>query len=129
LSQKRDSRSGVRQGEGQLFYPLKARRFDSSWNWVRQDALVTYYNVIFSRLTTADRKITARCIALFNCTDPNLPTYMQYNIKQCDASNGETHQLAKQFGQQLTENNCKVVGQLQITMIVLGMTMWLFDYW
>jgi fatty acid synthase subunit beta len=28
---------------------------------------------------------------------------MQYNIDQCDPSKGETYQLAKQFGQQLSE--------------------------
>ena len=34
---------------------LKARHFDSSWNWVRQDALLMYYDIIFGRLTTVDR--------------------------------------------------------------------------
>ena len=36
------------------FNPLKARHFDSSWNWVRQDALLMYYDIISSRLTTVD---------------------------------------------------------------------------
>lgn len=35
-----------------IFDPLKARRFDSSWNWARQDALLMYYDVIFGRLAT-----------------------------------------------------------------------------
>ena len=34
---------------------LKARHFDSSWNWVRQDALLMYYDIIFGQLTTVDR--------------------------------------------------------------------------
>ncbi len=29
---------------------LKARRFDSSWNWARQDALIMFYDIIFGRL-------------------------------------------------------------------------------
>jgi fatty acid synthase subunit alpha, fungi type len=29
---------------------------------------------------------------------------MQYSIDQCDASKGDTYQLAKQFGQQLIDN-------------------------
>ena len=94
-----------------VFDPLKARHFDSSWNWVRQDALVMYYDIIFGRLTTVDREITARCIALLNRADPDLLTYMQYNINQCDASKGETYKLAKQFGQQLIENTREVIGQ------------------
>jgi fatty acid synthase subunit alpha len=36
-----------------VFDALKARHFDSSWNWVRQD-------ILFGRLTTVDREITTR---------------------------------------------------------------------
>ena len=43
------------EGIQPVFVPLKARRFDSSWNWVHQDALVMYYDIIFGRLTTVDR--------------------------------------------------------------------------
>ncbi|KAF9467993.1 fatty acid synthase [Collybia nuda] len=93
------------------FDPLKARRFDSSWNWVRQDALLMYYDIIFGRLTTVDREITARCIALLNRADPDMLKYMQYNIDQCDPSKGETYKLAKEFGQQLIDNTREVVGQ------------------
>jgi 3-oxoacyl-ACP reductase-like protein len=54
------------------FEPLKARHFDSSWNWVRQDALIMFYDIIFGRLTTVDREITSRCIAIMNRADPTL---------------------------------------------------------
>jgi fatty acid synthase subunit alpha len=43
------------QGIQPVFEPLKARHFDSSWNWVRQDALIMFYDIIFGRLTTVDR--------------------------------------------------------------------------
>ncbi|KAI0941408.1 hypothetical protein AcW1_003308 [Taiwanofungus camphoratus] len=82
-----------------VFDALKARHFDSSWNWVRQDALLMFYDIIFGRLTTVDREITARCIAIMNRADPELVTYMQYYINQCDPTHGETYKLAKQFGQ------------------------------
>ncbi|EGN98830.1 hypothetical protein SERLA73DRAFT_168429 [Serpula lacrymans var. lacrymans S7.3] len=94
-----------------IFDPLKARHFDSSWNWVRQDALVMYYDIIHGRLTTVDREITARCISLLNRADPELLAYMQYNIDQCDPGKGETYALAKQFGQQLIDNTREVLGQ------------------
>ncbi|KAI6129042.1 hypothetical protein EDD16DRAFT_1516096, partial [Pisolithus croceorrhizus] len=93
------------------FDPLKARHFDSSWNWVRQDALLMYYDIIHGRLTTVDRELTARCIALLNRADPELLTYMQYHIDRCDPSKGDTYALAKQFGQQLIDNTREVVGQ------------------
>ncbi|KAJ7200860.1 acyl transferase domain-containing protein [Mycena pura] len=94
-----------------MFDPLKARHFDSSWNWVRQDALLMYYDIIFGRLTTVDRDITARCIALMNCADPEVLAYMQYHINHCDPDKGDTYKLAKQFGQQLIDNVQEVIGQ------------------
>lgn len=38
-----------------VFEPAKARHFDSHWNWVRQDALIMWYDIIFGRLTGVDR--------------------------------------------------------------------------
>ncbi|KAG6813968.1 hypothetical protein H0H92_005223, partial [Tricholoma furcatifolium] len=93
------------------FDPLKARHFDSSWNWVRQDALLMYYDIIFGRLTTVDREITARCIALLNRADPEMLAYMQYHIDQCDPSKGDTYKLAKEFGQRLIDNTREVIGK------------------
>lgn len=94
-----------------IFDPLKARHFDSSWNWVRQDALLMYYDIIHGKLTTVDREITARCIALLNRADPDMLTYMQYRIGQCDPSRGENYALAKKFGQELIDNTREVIGQ------------------
>lgn len=94
-----------------VFDVLKARHFDSSWNWVRQDALLMFYDIIFGRLTTVDREITARCIQIMNRADPELVTYMQYYIDQCDPNRSETYKLAKQFGQQLIDNCREVVSE------------------
>jgi fatty acid synthase subunit alpha len=94
-----------------IFDPLKARRFDSSWNWARQDALLMYYDVIFGRLATVDRDITARAISLLNRADPEFLVYMQYNIDQCDVTRGENYKLAKEFGQQLLDNTKEVIGK------------------
>ena len=62
-------------------------------------------------LITVDREIAGRFIALLNRADPDLLTYMQYNIDRCDLSKGETYQLAKQLGQQPIENTREVIGQ------------------
>jgi len=93
------------------FDPIKARHFNSSWNWVRQDALLMFYDILFGRLTTVDREITARCIHLLNRADPDVVTYMQYRIDQVDPAKGETYKLAKEFGQQLIDNARAMVGQ------------------
>ncbi|KAF2743157.1 hypothetical protein M011DRAFT_481111 [Sporormia fimetaria CBS 119925] len=90
------------------FTPLKARVYDSSWNWARQDALSMYYDIIFGRLKAVDREIVSRCIAIMNRANPLLLDFMQYHIDHCPAERGETYELAKELGQQLIEN-CKDV--------------------
>lgn len=99
------------QGVMPIFDPLKARHFDSAWNWARQDALIMFYDIIFGRLTTVDREITARCIAIMNRADPVLLQFFQYNIDKTDPTRGETYRLAKQFGQQLIDNCREVLSQ------------------
>jgi fatty acid synthase subunit alpha len=91
------------------FDALKARRFDSSWNWARQDALLMWYDIIHGKLTTVDREITARCIDILNRADPDLYQFMLYSVNACDPTLGENYALAKQFGQQLIENCREVV--------------------
>jgi fatty acid synthase subunit beta len=93
------------------FDPLKARHFDSSWNWARQDALLIFYDIIHGRLTTVDRELTARCIALLNRADPDMLQYMEYYIDNCDPNKGATYKLAKEFGLEFIKNTKEVLGQ------------------
>ncbi|KAF2761297.1 3-oxoacyl-synthase [Pseudovirgaria hyperparasitica] len=90
------------------FTPLKARVYDSSWNWARQDALSMYYDIIFGRLKAVDREIVSRCIQIMNRSNPVLLEFMQYHIDHCPTDRGETYELAKELGEQLIEN-CKDV--------------------
>lgn len=90
------------------FSTLKARIYDSSWNWARQDALSMYYDIIFGRLQAVDREIVSQCIRIMNRSNPTLIEYMQYHIDNCPTERGETYKLAKELGQQLIEN-CKDV--------------------
>ena len=86
------------------FSSLKARIYDSSWNWARQDALSMYYDIIFGRLTAVDREIVSRCIQIMNRSNPRLLDYMQYHIDHCPTERGETYELAKMLGEQLIDN-------------------------
>lgn len=91
------------------FSAAKARNFSSFWNWSRQDAMLMYYDIVYGRLKSVDREISARCLSLFGRVDgPALLELMQYTINRVDASQGPTYELAKEFGQQLIEN-CKEV--------------------
>ncbi|KAI9851556.1 MAG: 3-oxoacyl-[acyl-carrier-protein] synthase [Thelocarpon superellum] len=92
------------------FSQLKARVYDSSWNWARQDALHMYFDIIFGRLKAIDREIVSQCIRLMNRSSPVLLEFMQYHIDNCPTDRGETYQLAKELGQQLIENCKDVLG-------------------
>lgn len=90
------------------FNSLKARIYDSAWNWARQDALNMYYDIVFGRLKAVDREIVRQCIAIMNRSNPLLLDFMQYHIDNCPTERGETYKLAQELGQQLIEN-CKDV--------------------
>ncbi|KAK9446831.1 3-oxoacyl-reductase [Limtongia smithiae] len=93
-----------------IFSALKARVYDSSWNWARQDALTMYFDIIFGRLSVVDREIVSRCILLMNRSSPTLLEFMQYHIDHCPDSRGGTYLLAKQLGQQLIDNCREALG-------------------
>ena len=92
------------------FTALKARIYDSAWNWARQDALSMYYDIIFGRLQAVDREIVSQCIRIMNRSNPTLLDFMQYHIDNCPTERGETYQLAKELGEQLIENCKDVLG-------------------
>ena len=91
-----------------VFSSLKARVYDSSWNWARQDALSMYFDIIFGRLQAVDREIVSQCIRIMNRSNPTLLEFMQYHIDNCPTERGETYKLAKELGAMLIEN-CKDV--------------------
>ncbi|KAF1805804.1 fatty acid synthase [Mucor lusitanicus] len=94
-----------------VFSPLKARRYDSYWNWVRQDALEMWYDIIFGKLAIVDREVTAKCLSIMNRAHPKLLDYMRYNVEKCAGDKGETYRLAKKFGQALIENCVSVLAE------------------
>ncbi|KAL2129218.1 hypothetical protein VTI74DRAFT_8075 [Chaetomium olivicolor] len=92
------------------FSPLKARVYDSAWNWARQDALSMYYDIIFGRLKAVDREIVSQCIRIMNRSNPTLLEFMQYHIDHCPTERGETYKLAKELGAMLIQNCKDVLG-------------------
>lgn len=93
------------------FSALKARRYDSHWNWARQDALEMWYDIIFGKLAIVDREITAKCIRVMSRAYPELLDFMRYNVEKCATDKGETYRLAKEFGQALIENCVEVLAE------------------
>ena len=89
-----------------VFAPLKARVYDSYWNWARQDSLTMFYDIIFGRLSNVDREIVAKCISIMNRANPVLIDFMQYHMDHVPTHKGATYKLAQELGLQLLEN-CK----------------------
>ena len=57
---------------------------------MRQDALLMFHDILFGRLKTVDREITARYIVIMSRADSQLITYMQYVIDQVNANKSDT---------------------------------------
>ncbi|GEQ68095.1 hypothetical protein JCM33374_g1762, partial [Metschnikowia sp. JCM 33374] len=91
-----------------IFSKLKARTYDSYWNWARQDVLSMYFDIIFGKLDSIDRETINQCIQIMNRASPSLIKFMQYHIDHTPGYKGETYQLAQKLGQQLIDN-CKQV--------------------
>ncbi|KAI8617820.1 hypothetical protein BC830DRAFT_1166674 [Chytriomyces sp. MP71] len=90
------------------FTKLKARVFDSSWNWARQDALQLYYDIIFGRITSIDRDLMNQCVHLMNRAEDyeSLIAFMEYYINNCPVDKGENYARVQELGQMLLDN-CK----------------------
>eukprot|EP01117_Protostelium_nocturnum_P000846 TRINITY_DN1109_c0_g1_i4.p1 TRINITY_DN1109_c0_g1~~TRINITY_DN1109_c0_g1_i4.p1 ORF type:complete len:3931 (+),score=1672.78 TRINITY_DN1109_c0_g1_i4:607-12399(+) len=93
-----------------LFAVTKARHFDSWWNWVRQDMMLMWYDIIFKKLTTVDREITNRCINIMNRTTDATLQLLQFYIQKMETNSGDSYDLAKKLATTLLEN-CKEVVQ------------------
>jgi 3-oxoacyl-ACP reductase-like protein len=96
------------EGIKPVFSTMKARVYDSHWNWVRQDALALLYDMIFGRLTVVDREVMAQCIHVMNRANPQLLEFMVYHIDNTASDRGKTYALAKEFGTLLIQN-CREV--------------------
>ncbi|KAI8855120.1 acyl transferase domain-containing protein [Chytridium lagenaria] len=99
---------GDAYGEGikPSFTKLKARVFDSHWNWARQDALHLYYDIIFGRITSVDRDLMNQCIHLMNRAEDHesLITFMEYYINNCPEEKGENYARLKSLAMVLLDN-------------------------
>ncbi|KAI9473939.1 MAG: fatty acid synthase [Benjaminiella poitrasii] len=99
------------EGIRPVFSTLKARRYDSYWNWARQDALEMWYDIVFGKFSIVDREVTAKCLNIMNRAHPRLIDYIRYKVENCAGDEGETYRLAKEFGQALIENCVGVLAE------------------
>ncbi|OUM69465.1 hypothetical protein PIROE2DRAFT_38102 [Piromyces sp. E2] len=99
------------QGIKPIFDPLKVRKYDSFWNWVHQESLILYYDILFGRLAVVDRKVTSQCIHVMNRADQHLLDLYDYRIGTTDPKKGPTYELANEFAQILRENCSEAIAE------------------
>ncbi|KAI8919392.1 fatty acid synthase [Powellomyces hirtus] len=94
------------EGIQPTFDRLKARAFDSHWNWARQDALQLYYDMIFGKISSVDRELMNQCVHLMNRADDteSLITFMEYYLENCPEAKGDNFARAKELSKVLLEN-------------------------
>lgn len=73
---------GYFEGITPMFSWLKTRRYDSFWNWARQDVFMLYHDIIFGNLLSVDRDVTAKCFHVMNRASSELVKYMELLISQ-----------------------------------------------
>lgn len=89
-----------------LFSAQKTRRYDSHWNWARQDVFMLYYELLFGRLVNVDRDVTAKCLHVMNRSNRDLLEFMEYHIfKSPEMLKGdgsvEAYNLTRKYGEML----------------------------
>ncbi|KAJ3195403.1 3-oxoacyl-[acyl-carrier-protein] synthase [Irineochytrium annulatum] len=94
------------EGIKPAFTKLKARTFDSHWNWARQDALHLYYDIVYGRISSVDRDLMNQCIHLMNRAEDeeSLLTFIEYYIKNCPEEKGENYTRVKSLAKILLDN-------------------------
>ncbi|KAI8318419.1 hypothetical protein GQ54DRAFT_314508 [Martensiomyces pterosporus] len=84
------------EGTKPLFDPRKARRYDSSWNWARQEAAEWVYSILASREQSAHDQASdsARLHVLANRSTPALLSLVAATISATEKSSGELSRQA-----------------------------------
>lgn len=71
------------EGIGPSFTILKARHFDSYWNWANQLVLQLFNELVSDKLKPQDRQFAERCYNLLNRIDDSsiIETHLEYRLK------------------------------------------------
>lgn len=82
-----------------IFTPYKARKYDSYWNWSRQDIWHLYYDIIYGKLKNVDRDVASRCLRVMSKSSPQLVDFMNYLLEETKSDS-----LIQKYGSELRQN-------------------------
>jgi fatty acid synthase subunit alpha len=96
-----------------LFDTKKARVYDSYWNWVRQDALQLYYDLIFGRISSINRELVNKCNHLINRTDDyeSMSEFMDYYLKHWPNKDDDKYGSIREMTNVLAESVRNAIDQ------------------
>ncbi|KAI9848833.1 MAG: 3-oxoacyl-[acyl-carrier-protein] synthase [Sclerophora amabilis] len=88
-----------------MFEPLKARVYDSFWNWALQDLLVMVYGVVNGSIKITDPHLVDQRIRLMNRSTPRLVAVLEYLSRFVPQSNSKNDAAVKQLLRSLIEDS------------------------
>ncbi|KAJ2392673.1 fatty acid synthase alpha subunit Lsd1, partial [Coemansia sp. RSA 2611] len=80
------------------FAPLKMRRYDSFWNWARQDLIQLYFDILSGKVTKIDLTMSSHCLRLMNRVTPALVDVLNYIVDCAKQGPSAGHALAAKYG-------------------------------
>ncbi|KAJ3387995.1 3-oxoacyl-[acyl-carrier-protein] synthase [Lobulomyces angularis] len=89
------------------FNPIKSRVYDSYWNWVRQDALQLYYDLVFGKIPQhLNRDLMNKVTHLTNRSADfeSMFQFMEYYLEQWPDKGDEKYERLRSLTKMLTEN-------------------------
>ena len=84
-----------------VLHPLKARTYDSSWNWVRDDVLRLHYRVMSGETNVDGSEFDMRSRRIANKANPNTLAFLQHllheSISDVDEGYGVAHSMMRKL--------------------------------
>ncbi|KAJ1826584.1 fatty acid synthase alpha subunit Lsd1, partial [Coemansia sp. RSA 2599] len=90
--------SAFAEGIRPLFSEAKARKYDSWWNWARQDIMVLYYDIVCGRVSQADLRTAPHCLQLANRLNPSIIETLRHIVDCAQQGTTAGHALAHKYG-------------------------------
>ncbi|KAJ2506334.1 fatty acid synthase alpha subunit Lsd1, partial [Coemansia sp. RSA 2052] len=95
------------EGIKPAFSPHMARRYDSFWNWARQDLMELYFDVVQGKITKIDLALTPHCLRLANRLTPSVVDALKYVVRSAAKGSSPGHMLAQKYGSSLVQRSCQ----------------------
>ena len=86
------------RGISPAFSSLKMRTYDSYWNWVRDDILSLYYDLISPRIGAVEVNLKARIPQILNRAGPKTMDFLRYLFSQAALKKSQNHAVASKVG-------------------------------